>query len=139
MTHPPLEPAPPVGPNAQRVVDRQADHVSTGKTTIEDVQRMLDNMRPPQIEIVAVNGKLTPEAKAHLEARQKAAAEAAKSGPVPGVPAGVDLRRKLVLDTTRLRGALGRKAGRAQLKEARKAQLKHLKSTGYFNNPPKDQ
>jgi len=145
----PLEPAPPIGanmhidmaaPGGDRSVltDGKGNSVDVTGATPEDIDKIIARAKPPEIEIVAINGLpvgISPIMK-H---------EVVQGGTTPGksttktvFPPGFDVTRQLVLNSDRCKGKLGRKAARMQLKEAKKAQLKHLKEIGYFKNPPID-
>ena len=141
----PLEPAPPVGPNMRVHVDMAAPggdrsvltdgkgtNIDVTGATPEDIDKILTRMRGPEVEIMAVNGRGVPLKQQLVQG----GTTPGKSTTAAAFPPGVDLTKKLVLNTQTYKGKVGRKMGRALLKAARKAQLKHLKEIGYFKTKP---
>jgi hypothetical protein len=124
----PREPAPPVGANAVRVIDEQSVF------TKSQFDHIMARVKPPQMDLVGINGQpletavdpvINGEAQIHTTPQRPAS-----------LPPGVDLTRRLLVNTKTCRGKVAKHAARAQLKEARREQKRYLKQTGYFKQQP---
>jgi hypothetical protein len=122
VTEGPRSPAPPQRPNAVKAHETPTAKSQAKAAHIKELLKM------PDIELVEVNGvDITPTYNREIGIQDEPQGIASK------FPPGFDLTKKIVHNPGSCVGAMGRKAARIKLKEARKLQKQHLKETGFFD------
>lgn len=116
----PLEPAPPVGTNAAKVAEAPAI-----PATATDMAKIMARMMPPEMELVGINGK--PLAQSAEPAAINGEATISTQSTRVRLPPGIDIHKKLMVNTNTCKGKMGRRAARMQLEGARKEQMRLLK------------